>query len=52
MDNPTPLPATPLLDRVIWPADLRRLPASDLRQLADEVRAEMLSVVGSTGGHL
>ncbi|MBU6266962.1 MAG: 1-deoxy-D-xylulose-5-phosphate synthase, partial [Sphingomonadales bacterium] len=48
----SPLPATPLLDRVIWPADLRRLPASDLRQLADEVRAEMLSVVGSTGGHL
>ncbi|MDE2405035.1 MAG: 1-deoxy-D-xylulose-5-phosphate synthase [Sphingomonadales bacterium] len=48
----TPLPATPLLDRVVWPADLRRLPVSELRQLADEVRAEMVSAVGSTGGHL
>jgi len=52
LDNSTPLPATPMLDGVIWPADMRRLPAGDLRQLADEVRAEMLSAVGVTGGHL
>ncbi|MDB5723893.1 MAG: 1-deoxy-D-xylulose-5-phosphate synthase [Novosphingobium sp.] len=46
------LPHTPLLDTVDTPADLRNLAPSDLRQLADEVRSEMISVVGSTGGHL
>jgi 1-deoxy-D-xylulose-5-phosphate synthase len=45
-------PATPLLDTVDTPADLRRLAPTDLRQLADEVRTEMISAVGSTGGHL
>src|SRR3954453_21766467 len=45
-------PPTPLLDTVIVPSDLRRLPASDLRQLADELRAEMIAAVGTTGGHL
>ena len=45
-------PATPLLDTVDTPADLRKLPPEDLRQLADELRAEMISAVGSTGGHL
>ncbi|MDE2619427.1 MAG: 1-deoxy-D-xylulose-5-phosphate synthase [Sphingomonadales bacterium] len=48
----TPLPATPLLDRVTYPSDLRRLAVTDLRQLADEVRSEMISAVGTTGGHL
>src|SRR3954469_2926532 len=43
---------TPLLDTVKMPADLRRLPASDLRQLADELRAETIAAVGVTGGHL
>ena len=46
------LPHTPLLDTVSTPADLRKLKASDLRQLADELRAEMISAVGVTGGHL
>ncbi len=46
------LPHTPLLDTVDSPADLRKLKASDLRQLADELRAEMISAVGVTGGHL
>lgn len=46
------LPHTPLLDTVNTPADLRKLKASDLRQLADELRAEMISAVGVTGGHL
>ena len=46
------LPSTPLLDTVDTPADLRKLKASDLRQLADELRAEMISAVGVTGGHL
>ena len=45
-------PATPLLDSVVTPDDLRKLPQSRLRQLADELRAEMISAVGQTGGHL
>jgi 1-deoxy-D-xylulose-5-phosphate synthase len=45
-------PQTPLLDRVQLPADLRRLPDRDLRQLADELRAETVSAVSVTGGHL
>ena len=45
-------PSTPLLDRVKLPSDLRGLPASDLRQLADELRQEVISAVGVTGGHL
>jgi 1-deoxy-D-xylulose-5-phosphate synthase len=48
----TNTPSTPLLDKVIFPADLRKLPASDLRQFADELRAETISAVSVTGGHL
>lgn len=43
---------TPLLDRVTRPADLRQLDRGDLRQLADELRAEMIDAVSVTGGHL
>ncbi|MEM6746895.1 MAG: 1-deoxy-D-xylulose-5-phosphate synthase N-terminal domain-containing protein, partial [Pseudomonadota bacterium] len=42
---------TPLLDRVSYPSDLRELPASDLRQLCDELRAEVVDAVSVTGGH-
>ena len=42
---------TPLLDRINVPADLRRLPESDLRQVADELRAELIDAVSITGGH-
>jgi 1-deoxy-D-xylulose-5-phosphate synthase len=45
-------PATPLLDTVQVPADIRKLEQSQLRQLADELRCEMIDAVGSTGGHL
>jgi 1-deoxy-D-xylulose-5-phosphate synthase len=45
-------PATPLLDEVPTPEDLRKLKPAQLRQLADELRAEMISAVGQTGGHL
>ena len=45
-------PSTPLLDRIAYPSDLRSLPASDLRQVADELRSEVISAVGVTGGHL
>ncbi|HEX2646881.1 MAG TPA: 1-deoxy-D-xylulose-5-phosphate synthase N-terminal domain-containing protein, partial [Candidatus Dormibacteraeota bacterium] len=43
---------TPLLDQIGTPADLRRLPESDLRQVADELRAELIDAVSVTGGHL
>ena len=43
---------TPLLDTVRLPADLRRLPETKLRQLADELRKEMIDAVSITGGHL
>ncbi|MFI5016579.1 MAG: 1-deoxy-D-xylulose-5-phosphate synthase [Dongiales bacterium] len=43
---------TPLLDTVKIPADLRRLEPSQLRQLADELRQEMIDAVSITGGHL
>ena len=42
---------TPLLDQIEVPADLRRLPESDLRQVADELRAELIDAVSITGGH-
>jgi 1-deoxy-D-xylulose-5-phosphate synthase len=42
---------TPLLDRIDMPADLRRLPEEDLRQVADELRTELIDAVSITGGH-
>jgi 1-deoxy-D-xylulose-5-phosphate synthase len=43
---------TPLLDHVKIPSDLRRLETHQLRQVADELRAETISAVSVTGGHL
>ena len=43
---------TPLLDTVGTPAQLRALEPGELRQLADELRCEVISAVGVTGGHL
>ncbi len=48
----TDRPHTPVLDRVTYPADLRRLSDAELRQCADELRAETISAVSETGGHL
>lgn len=45
-------PNTPLLDRIKIPADLRALPESDLKQVAEELRAELIDAVSITGGHL
>src|SRR5678815_4100359 len=45
-------PHTPLLDQVHYPADIRALSKDQLPQLADELRAEMISAVSVTGGHL
>jgi len=44
--------ATPLLDRIKTPADLRLLKKSQLRQAADELRAATIDAVSKTGGHL
>lgn len=43
---------TPLLDKVSDPKDLRALPESELRQLADELRTDLIDAVSRTGGHL
>ncbi|MFL2669379.1 MAG: 1-deoxy-D-xylulose-5-phosphate synthase [Alphaproteobacteria bacterium] len=43
---------TPLLDTVKLPADLRDLEENQLGQLADELRAETIDTVSTTGGHL
>jgi 1-deoxy-D-xylulose-5-phosphate synthase len=45
-------PVTSLLDRVRLPADLRNFSNEQLRQLADELRAETIHAVSTTGGHL
>jgi 1-deoxy-D-xylulose-5-phosphate synthase len=50
-DIPHSRPATPLLDMVNAPADLRKLNAGELVQLTDELRLFMLFCVGKTGGH-
>jgi len=41
-----------MLDRVRTPADLRNFSIEQLRQVADELRAETIDVVSTTGGHL
>ncbi len=51
-DDAPARPETPLLDTVSSPADLNRFTDEQLRQLADEVRAETVSAVSVTGGHL
>ncbi|MEQ7873015.1 1-deoxy-D-xylulose-5-phosphate synthase [Sphingomonas sp. ASV193] len=45
-------PATPLLDTVHYPSDIRKLDKSQLKQLCDELRAETISAVSTSGGHL
>jgi 1-deoxy-D-xylulose-5-phosphate synthase len=45
-------PHTPLLDTVHSPADTRQLSIAELRQLSDELRAETIDAVSTTGGHL
>jgi 1-deoxy-D-xylulose-5-phosphate synthase len=43
---------TPVLDRVKLPADLRQLPESELRALAEDLRRATIDAVSVTGGHL
>ena len=49
MSNPS---KTPLLDKISTPDDLRKLPESELKQVAAELRAETIDAVSVTGGHL
>lgn len=44
--------ATPLLDAVKIPADLRNYSLPQLKQIADELRYETIDAVSQTGGHL
>jgi 1-deoxy-D-xylulose-5-phosphate synthase len=44
--------STPLLDTILTPEDLRKLPEGQLKQVAEELRAETISAVSVTGGHL
>ena len=48
---PLTRPATPLLDTLTSPAELRRLPATRLEQVVDELREYLLYAVGQCGGH-
>jgi 1-deoxy-D-xylulose-5-phosphate synthase len=43
---------TPLLDQIRTPDDLRRFEPDRLRQIADELRQDLISAVSQTGGHL
>ncbi|MXQ09773.1 1-deoxy-D-xylulose-5-phosphate synthase [Alphaproteobacteria bacterium GH1-50] len=45
-------PETPLLDRIAGPSDLKAFSDHDLSRIADELRAEVISAVSETGGHL
>ncbi|MEO0362562.1 MAG: 1-deoxy-D-xylulose-5-phosphate synthase, partial [Pseudomonadota bacterium] len=51
-DEPRERPRTPTLDRVATPADLRHMTDGDLKRVAAELRAETISAVSVTGGHL
>ncbi len=41
----------PLLSQISSPADLRKFPESDVRRIADELRAFLIESVGKSGGH-
>ena len=43
---------TPLLDTVSYPEDIRGFSREQIKQLADEVRHEVIDAVSVTGGHL
>ncbi|GMI70347.1 CLOROPLASTOS ALTERADOS 1, 1-DEOXY-D-XYLULOSE 5-PHOSPHATE SYNTHASE [Hibiscus trionum] len=45
-------PATPLLDTVNYPIHMKNLSVKELKQLADELRSDVIFNVSKTGGHL
>ena len=44
--------AEKLLDKINYPSDLRKLEKSQLEQVSNELRNELIDVVSETGGHL
>ena len=46
------MPNSPLLDKIKNPQDLKKLQVSELKTLAEELRAELVDAVSVTGGHL
>ncbi|WP_304518312.1 1-deoxy-D-xylulose-5-phosphate synthase N-terminal domain-containing protein, partial [Acetobacter cibinongensis] len=53
--TPPPIPTLgrfPALDRVTYPSDMRNFSVEQLKQVADELRAETIDAVSTTGGHL
>ncbi len=48
---PVSLPSTPLLDKVNYPADLRKLTKKELNQFSDELREYLIYSVSQSGGH-
>ena len=48
---PLSLPSTPLLDKVNYPADLRKLTKKELHQFSDELREYLIYSVSQSGGH-
>jgi 1-deoxy-D-xylulose-5-phosphate synthase len=51
-DDPLNQSNPSILDSIKSPADLRRINARHLQQVADELRAETINAVAVTGGHL
>ena len=51
-DDPLNQSHPSILDSIKSPADLRRINARHLQQVADELRAETINAVAVTGGHL
>ena len=51
-DGPLKQTTSSILDSIKSPADLRRINARNLQQVADELRAETINAVAVTGGHL
>ncbi len=43
---------TPILDTIHHPADVKKLSISQLEELAQEIRMELIEVLSKTGGHL
>ena len=48
---PVSPPSTPLLDKVDYPSDLRKLTKKELHQLSDELREFLIYSVSLSGGH-
>lgn len=52
MDNEQVLTKKNILDTINSPADVKRLSIPELKQLAEEIRQFLISVISRTGGHL